>query len=294
MKDSNIIGAYIVRDAFLIIVGSFIYALGVDCFQIPFDIAAGGVTGLATVIHAAVLPTGLDIPIGLMTIAFNVLLMIPVFKAGGMRYAIRTIAGIFASGFFLDLLAPFVPQLEGYDLLMAVIWGGAISGFGLGMVFRSGGNTGGTDIIAQLIANKMSMPVGLWSIVCDAVVVLISIPVFGLRNALYAIICMIVMGKMVDWVIDGPKTERACYVISKEHEKIANSVMYELGRGCTEIQARGVWSGNSRPMLFIVLARTEVGFLKSLVEEIDPSAVVVVSDVHEVFGEGFKEIVSKK
>ena len=113
------------------------------------------------------------------------------------------------------------------------------------MVFRSGGNTGGTDIIAQLIANKMSMPVGLWSIVCDAVVVLISIPVFGLRNALYAIICMIVMGKMVDWVIDGPKTERACYVISKEHEKIANSVMYELGRGCTEIQARGVWSGNS-------------------------------------------------
>lgn len=286
----NISARTLMHDGFLIVFGSAIYALGVDCFQIPFDIAAGGITGLATVIHAAALPAGLDLPIGILTIAMNLLLLIPVFKTGGTKYAARTIAGILASGFWLDVLSPFVPQLAGYDLLMAVIWGGVISGIGLGLVFRSGGNTGGTDIIAQIIAKKLGMQVGLWSIFCDGVVVLIAIPVFGYRNALYAIICMVIMGRVVDAVIDGPRTERACYIISEEHEKIANEIMYELGRGCTEIQARGVWSGQPHPMLFVILGRTEIGFMKNIVADIDPSAVVVISEVHEAFGEGFKKI----
>ncbi len=281
-----------VRDALLIISGSFIYALGADCFQIPFDIAAGGVTGLATVIHAVLENFGIPAPIGMQTIIFNMLLMIPVIKSGGLKYATRTLAGIFVSGFFLDLLSPFVPNLEGYDLFVAVLWGGFISGVGLGLVFRSGGNTGGTDIIAQLIAKKTSLPVGFLSICCDAVVVLISIPVFGFRNALYAIICMIVMGKTVDFVIEGPKTERAAYIISDEHDEIAQQVMYEMGRGCTEFRARGVWSGNDKPVLFVVLGIREITHLKSIVANVDPEAIVIISDVHEAFGEGFKRIVS--
>ncbi len=282
----------ILRDAALIISGSFIYALGADCFQIPFDIAAGGITGLATVIHAVLLEFGISFPIGTQTIIFNMLLMIPVIRSGGLKYATRTLAGIFASGFFLDLLSPFVPNLEGYDLFVAVLWGGFISGVGLGLVFRSGGNTGGTDIIAQLIAKKTHLPVGFLSICCDAVVVIISIPVFGLRNALYAIICMVVMGKTVDFIIEGPKTERAAYIISDEHEHIAEQVMYVMGRGCTEFQARGVWSGNDKPVLFVVLGIREITQLKSIVAELDPGAIVIISDVHEAFGEGFKRIES--
>ncbi len=283
----------IIRDAALIISGSFIFALGVDYFLIPFDIVAGGITGLATVIHSVLLEYGISFPIGTQTIVFNILLMIPVIKSGGLKYAARTLAGIFASGFFLDLLSPFVPNLEGYDLFVAVLWGGFISGIGLGLVFRSGGNTGGTDIIAQLISKKTSLPVGLLSILCDAVVVVISIPVFSIRNALYAIIGMVVMGKTVDFIIEGPKTERAAYIISNEHEKIAEKVMYVMGRGCTEFQARGVWSGNNKPVLFVVLGLREITQLKSIVADIDPSAIVIISDVHEAFGEGFKRIESK-
>ncbi len=280
----------VLRDATLIICGSFIFALGVDCFQIPFDIAAGGITGLATIIHAVLETIGINAPIGAQTILFNVLLMIPVIRSGGLKYATKTLAGIFVSGFFLDLLSPFVPTLEGYDLFVAVLWGGFISGIGLGIVFRSGGNTGGTDIIAQLISKKTSLPVGIMSIVCDAVVVLISIPVFGFRNALYAIICMTVMGKTVDFIIEGPKTERAAYIISPEHEKIAERVMYEMGRGCTEFQARGVWSGNDKPVLFVVLGIREITRLKAIVADVDSEAIVIISDVHEAFGEGFKRI----
>ncbi len=280
----------IIRDAALILSGSFIYALGVDCFQIPFDIAAGGITGLATVIHAVLINIGIDFPIGMQTIIFNMLLMIPVLKSGGLKYAIRTLAGIFASGFFLDILSPLVPVLEGYDLFVAVLWGGFISGIGLGLVFRSGGNTGGTDIIAQLISKRTSLPVGFLSICCDAVVVLISIPVFGFRNALYAIICMTVMGKTVDFVIEGPKTERAAYIISEKHEAIAEKIMYTMGRGCTEFQARGVWSGNNKPVLFVVLGIREITQLKTIVAKEDSEAIVIISDVHEAFGEGFKHI----
>ena len=288
--EKSIVRQTVVHDALLIIVGSFIYALGVDCFQIPFGIAAGGVTGLATVIHAAALKIGMNIPIGMMTIAFNVLLIIPVIRSGEARYIYRIFVGIIASGFFLDVLTPYVPQLAGYDLFLAVLWGGAISGVGLGLVFRSGGNTGGMDIIAQYLADKTGSPIGTWSMICNAVVIAISIPVFSLRNALYAVVCMIVTGRMIDWAIDGPKNQRACFVISSHHKKIANSIMYEMGRGCTEVQARGVWSGQERPMLFIVLRRNEIGILKTIVGNIDPDAVVVISEVHEAFGEGFQPI----
>lgn len=286
----SIIQKTTIRDAFLIVIGSFIYALGVACFQIPYGLAAGGVTGLATVIHAALLPSGINFPVGTQTILFNVFLLIPVFRSGGMRYAIRTVAGILASGFFVDLLAPLAPHLPNTDLLLCAIWGGVISGFGLGLVFRSGGNTGGMDIIAQLLSKKTSMSIGMMSTIFNAFVIIASIPVFSLRNALYAIITMVLMTKIMDTVIDGLKTERAAYIISTEHAKIANAIMYEMGRGVTEISARGVWSGNQKPMLFVVLGRRELGFLKAIVANIDPDAVVIVSEVHEVFGEGFKSI----
>ncbi|MCH3967263.1 MAG: YitT family protein [Atopobiaceae bacterium] len=280
----------VLRDAILICVGSFVFAVGIDCFQVPNGLAAGGVTGLATVIRAAVAPSGIDLPIGLQTLAMNALLMIPVIRSGGLRYATRTLAGIIASAVFTDALAPVLPVLGGGDLLLCALYGGLVSGFGLGLVFRSGGNTGGTDIIAQLLSKRTSAPVGTLSMVCDVVIVVISIPVFSLDNALYAAVCMFITGRLIDMVIDGPRTERAAWVISNEHERIANDVMYEMGRGCTEIQARGVWSGNDRPMLYVILSRGEIGMLKTIVSDIDPDAVVVISEVHEAFGEGFRQI----
>ncbi|WP_231723338.1 YitT family protein [Atopobium deltae] len=279
-----------IRDAMLIVVGSLIFAVGIDCFQVPNGLAAGGITGLATIIHAVGEQLHLEIPIGAQTLFANVFLLIPVIKSGGKRYLVRTIAGILCSSIALDLLAPWLPALGKNDLLLASIWGGVITGFGLGLVFRSGGNTGGTDIIAQLIARHSSFSVGTASIIIDAIVIVMSIPVFSLSNALYAVICMFITGRVLDFVIDGPSTTRVAYIISEKHERIANAIMYEMKRGCTEIQARGVWSGNRKPMLFVVLSRGEINYLKSIVESIDFEAVVVISEVHEAFGEGFSQL----
>ena len=132
-------------DALLIIVGSFLYAVGVDCFQVPNGLAAGGITGLATVINAVGLRAGVNIPIGFQGLVVNALLLIPVIRTGGKRYLVRTLAGILFSNLFVDALAPVAPTLGGGDILLCALWGGVISGLGLGLVFRSGGNTGGSS-----------------------------------------------------------------------------------------------------------------------------------------------------
>ncbi|OUO34041.1 YitT family protein [Olsenella sp. An290] len=281
----------VVRDAFLIIVGSLIFAVGVDVFEIPYGLAAGGVTGLATVFSAIADGLGVFLPVGLQTIAMNVLLLALVVRSGDRGYIARTVAGILACGFFTDALVPFLPAVGGEnDLLLCALWGGIITGVGLGLVFRTGGNTGGTDIVSQLLARRTGMPVGTAVIIVDGVIIAFSATVFSIEQALYAAVAMFICGKVIDAVVDGPRSARAAYIISTEHEKIANEILYTLNRGCTELQARGVWSGNSRPVLLCVLGRSESMRLKQIVAGIDPDAIVIISEVHEVFGEGFRQI----
>lgn len=278
----------VLRDAAYILVGSCIYAIGLDCFEVPNGLAAGGLTGIATISHALAGRYGLYLPVGAQTIAMNVLLLIIVeLKTHDRSYIARSIAGILVSGIMTDALAPLVPNLGQGDLLLSAIWGGVVVGIGIGVVFLSGGNTGGTDIICQMIARKTGNPVGSVSIAVDGLIVAASIPVFSIRNALYATVAMFVAGRVIDIVVDGPHTARAAYIISEQHDEIANKILYELGRGCTELQGRGVWSGNARPVLFCVLGRSETVLLKSIVAQVDPEAIVIISEVHEAFGQGF-------
>ena len=290
-RSLNINWRTVLHDGGLIVLGSLIFAVGVDCFEIPNGLAAGGVTGLATVFSAIADSLGFYLPVGMQTIVMNAFLMALVVRSGNRGYIARTVAGIIACGLLTDFLVPFVPVLTNErDLLLCALWGGVVTGVGLGLVFRTGGNTGGTDIVSQLLARKFSMPVGTAVIIVDGVIIAFSATVFSIEQALYAAVAMFICGKVIDAVVDGPRSERAAYVISVEHAKIANEILYTLNRGCTELQARGVWSGNQRPVLFCVLSRQEVVHLKEIVARIDPEAIVVISEVHEVFGEGFKQI----
>lgn len=281
----------VARDALLIVVGSFLFAVGVDCFEIPYGLAAGGVTGLATVFSAIADAAGFYLPVGMQTIVMNALLMLLVIKSGDRGYIARTVAGIIACGVLTDALVPFLPVFGSEnDLLLCALWGGVVTGIGLGLVFRTGGNTGGTDILAQILARRLAMPVGVAVIIVDGIIIAFSATVFSVEQALYAAVAMFISGKVIDAVVDGPRSARAAYIISVEHDRIANEILYTLNRGCTELQARGVWSGNSRPVLLCVLSRSETVRLKQIVAACDPEAIVVISEVHEVFGEGFRQI----
>ena len=273
------------RDALLLIGGSLLFAVGLDCFTVPSGLAAGGITGLATVVHALT-----KLPVGALTVGANIVLFAFVVRGGDRHYLIRTLAGLLTSSLFIDLLAPYMPTLAGDDLLLAALVGGVTCGTGLGLVYRSGGNTGGVDIIAQAISRRTGFGVGTITMIMDAIVVCISIPVFSVTNALYAVVCMFASGRVCDAVVDGPRTVRAAYIVSLEHEKIADEILHNLHRGCTEFAARGMYSGDDRPVLLCVLSRSEVTRLKTIVSHVDPTAIVIISEVYEAFGEGFKRI----
>ena len=278
------------RDLPLVALGCAIAALAVDVFMVPQGLAAGGLTGLATIVAELGRRAGLNLPVGTQTIVMNAVLLLFVLRTGGARYAVQTITGFVLFGFFTDLFAPFVAPLGERDLMLCALWGGIISGLGYGLVFRCGVNTGGSDTIAQIISRKTSLPVGSTVMAIDVAVCAASAPVFSLENALYAAIAMVLMGMVVDRVVDGADRRRMAFVISEQHERIADDVMYEMGRGVTEVQARGVWSGKDRPMLLIILDRRELSILKTVVAEHDPEAIVFIADVSEAIGEGFKEL----
>lgn len=286
----RIIRSRFVRDLPLVALGCAIAALAVDVFMVPQDLAAGGLTGLATIVAELGRRAGLNLPVGTQTIVMNAVLLLFVLRTGGARYAVQTITGFVLFGFFTDLFAPFVAPLGERDLMLCALWGGIISGLGYGLVFRCGVNTGGSDTIAQIISRKTSLPVGSTVMAIDVAVCAASAPVFSLENALYAAIAMVLMGMVVDRVVDGADRRRMAFVISEQHERIADDVMYEMGRGVTEVQARGVWSGKDRPMLLIILDRRELSILKTVVAEHDPEAIVFIADVSEAIGEGFKEL----
>lgn len=273
-----------------IVVGSLIFAVGLDCFEIPNGIAAGGVSGLATIIAEVGRGYGLTLPVGMQVLAMNALLMVVVIREGGLRYAARSFVGIIVSSLATDLLVPYLPVLGDGDLLLCALWGGVVCGFGLGLVFRAGGNTGGTDVIAQVVARRSSLPVGAASLFADMAVVVLSVPVFGVEKALYACIAMYLGTRVLDMVLDGFETQRAAYIISDDHDRIKQRIFSDLDRGCTELLARGGYTGIERPVIFVVLTRPEMALLRRVVKDVDPRATIVVSKIHEAFGNGFEQI----
>ncbi len=282
-----------IRDMPFIAAGCAIAAVGIDAFMVPNGLAAGGVTGLATIIAAIASTWGITLPVGIQTIVFNAILMLVAFRAGGARYALRTVVGFVLLGVFTDLLAPAVTPFAPDDLMLAALWGAIISGLGYGLVFRSGANTGGSDTVAQIISRKTALSVGTTVMVIDVAICAASAPVFSVENALYAALSMVLSGYVVDLVVDGGNAQRAAFIISSQPDAIAHDILHGMERGVTRIQARGEWTGEERPMLFVILGKREVPLLKVVVAEHDRDAIMIITDVSEALGEGFKELGSE-
>ncbi len=286
----KLIRSNFVRDLPMVIVGCAIAAFATDVFMIPNGLAAGGVTGLATIVQEVGARNGIALPVGVQTIAINAVLLLVVAKEGGLLYAVQTVTGFVLLGLFTDLFSFFTSPLEGQDLMLAALWGSILSGIGYGLVLRCGANTGGSDTIGQIISRKTSLSVGSTTMAIDVAICALSAPVFSLENALYAALGMVLLGYVVDAVVDGANRRRMAYIISDNFPDIAADVMYGLDRGCTKLKATGMWSGLEKPVLMVILERREISTLKAIVAEHDPEAIVMIADVTEAFGEGFKRL----
>ena len=280
-----------VRDYALMTLGILITAWGLNAFLIPNKLAAGGVSGLATVFYYLFQDKfGVTVPIGMQMLVMNGILLIIGIRAKGWRYGARTVYGMVAMSVAVDVLAAFTPHLAAHDQLLAVLYGGAVSGIGMGLVFKARGNTGGTDIVAQLLVEKVNLGIGQLMLLADAVVTLVAALVLGPDLALYGAVAVFIMGAVIDVVQEGLSVEKAAFIICDEPGRVADAVMHQLGRGATGIMARGLYSSEPREMVFTVVSRREIDALKALVHAVDPKAFVVIANVHEALGEGFKEI----
>lgn len=287
---NRIIQSQFMRDLPAIMLGCAIAAFATDVFMIPNGLAAGGLTGLATIIAELGRRAGISLPVGIQTIVMNALLLLVVVRSGGLKYVVQTVTGFVLFGFFTDLFAPFILHLQHEDIMLSALWGGIVSGIGYGLVFRCGANTGGSDTIGQIIARKSSLPVGATVMAIDVAVCAASAPVFSVANALYAALSMVLMGYVVDMVVDGGNTQRAAFIISDHFEDIEHDILHAMDRGCTRLMAQGSWTKKDRPVLFFVLSRREISIIKTIVYEHDADAMLIITDVNEAIGYGFKSV----
>jgi uncharacterized membrane-anchored protein YitT (DUF2179 family) len=278
------------RDYLLITIGTFLQAFAIRMFLVPGHLVSGGIGGLAQLINFY---TGF--PIGVMILISNIPLLIIGWRhLGGKRFALRTAYAVITVSFFTDFLVLFLPeQGVSSDLVLNTLYGGVIIGIGYGLVYRGQGTSGGTDILVRIITNWRSIPISQSYLITDSVIILLGGLTYSWTNALYAIIMLFISGIAAEITTEGPNVTRTAFIITSNPDQVSQSILVDLERGVTAINATGAYTGSERTMLYCVITRSEVNILKSLVHDADPNAFIVIGQAHEVLGEGFKPLYKK-
>lgn len=261
--------------------GVLIFALGMNFFLAPNKIAAGGISGLAVVIFHT-----FGFPVGITMLLFNVPLFLFGARILGASFGTRSVFGFIALSVAVDGTAPFLPTLT-EDPLLASIYGGVLMGIGTGMTYRVGGSTGGTAIAARLLSHYTNMSVGRSLLIADGVVIIAAGFAFGPELALYGLLAVFITMKVIDLIEEGSPYVKAALIITDQADKISERIMADLERGVTSLPAQGMYTKQDRNLLFVTVYQDQIGTLKQMVHDVDPSAFVVITDVHEALGEGF-------
>lgn len=276
-------------DYLMIIVGTGLMSLAINSAFDAAGMVTGGFSGIAIIIKAWTknLIEG-GIPLWVTNCVLNLPLFVIAWKVRGFSFIKRAILGEISLSVWLAIQP--VWNLAGNDLLLSALYGGVIQGVGIGLVFLGGGTTGGTDMMAAIIQKFLKhYSIAQIMQVIDAMVVLVGMYVFGVHKALYAIIAVYLVTKVSDGLIEGLKFSKAAYIITGKPKEISDMIINDLDRGVTGINARGMYSGQDKLMLFCVVNKKEIIMLKEKVDKIDPDAFVIVTDAREVHGEGFIE-----
>lgn len=287
------------KDYLWIILGSLLTAAAINIFLVPYKLAPGGVSGLATVIYYL---SNSRFPVGTTMLVLNVPLFIIGLRFIGRRFVFRTLFSTIFLSVAIDVMEPFTGRLtEKYlvvleqatanpDLLLYSIFGGAIMGLGLGIVFKYGATTGGSDLAARIVNHfQRNFTMGQILLSIDTAVVIFAAIVFNsVLLALYSVIALYVCSKVIDAVMEGVNFAKEVFIISDHPDDIAARILRELDRGVTALKGKGMYTGSDKEVLLCILHRGQLPTLKEIVREVDSKAFVILTDVREVFGEGFK------
>ncbi len=273
-----------------IICGAAIYAFGLLYFIIPNKLMEGGVTGITILLNY-----GFGLAPALSTLLLNIPLFLIGLKMLGWRRMIYTGVGIGSLSFFLWLfewlikqgwIAPF--QTE-HDYILAVLYAGVTLGLGLGIVFRFGGTTGGSDIIATILNRSFGWSIGQVMLGLDIMIIGSSLFFISKELVLYTLVTVFIATKIIDFIQEGAYSGKAFTIISDHADIIAAQIMKEMDRGVTLIPAIGAYSGQAKQMAYCVVSRQEIRRVHMIVKAIDARAFVIINEVNDVHGEGFRE-----
>jgi uncharacterized membrane-anchored protein YitT (DUF2179 family) len=298
-----------ILDYTAITIGAALMAIGIGVYLVDARVVPGGVTGLSMAIHYL---TNSAIPVGVTIWILNVPLFLWGIKELGSTFGLRTFYGFTLSSLFIDLFRGDLPgfsfirlqdtetvrELLQHDFLFLVLVGAALLGVGLGIIFKFRGTTAGSDIIAAVMRKRFGMKPGTAIMIIDFVVISIAGFVIELKGlspdrpafalTLYAFFLLFISARIIDAIIDGFDYARAVYIITDKHQLIANRIMNDLSRGATALKSRGIYKNVEREVIFTVVTLKELGALTDMIKEVDPDAFVIINNVHEVRGEGFR------
>lgn len=272
----------LVRRGVAILLGALLVSIGLEIFLIPNQVIDGGVTGVAIMAaHVTRLPVGL----------YLFLLNLPFLWIGyqqiGKTFAVTTLVAVTLMSLFVSLLHP-VPVLT-EDLVLAAVFGGTVMGLGVGIIIRSGGSLDGTEIVAIMLARRLPFSVGEIVMFFNLFILGSAGFVFGWDRAMYSLLAYFVAFKAIDLAIEGLEESKSAVIVTEMPEEIRDALNNRLGRGVTQLEGTGGYSGAPKGVLFTVITRLELAKLRSIVTELDPDAFVAIQDVHEVLGGRFKK-----
>jgi len=300
---------YPIIDYIAIIFGAALMALGIGIFLIDAKVVPGGVSGLAMALHYL---SGNSIPVGITIWMMNIPLFFWGIKELGKRFGARTFVGFTFSSLFIDFFrgdmpgfgfirlqdSPAIQDLLYNDFLFLILIGSVLLGVGLGIIFKFKGSTAGSDIVAAIMQKKYGIKPGQAIMFIDFFVIALAGVVIQLKGlspdkpaltlTLYAVFLLFVSARLIDVIIDGFDYARMAYIISDKYEEISDLIMTEFSRGITALKSRGIYKDIDREVLVAVVTLKELGALTDRVKEVDPDAFIIVSNVHEVQGKGFR------
>ena len=288
MPKRNVVLSY-----FLITIGIFVMAFGWCAFMIPKQIIGGGVPGLSSIIYFL---SGERIPVGVMNLAFNVVLVLLALKILGSKLGINTIYGILISSFFFVLLQQIIHiekyvDISHFDPFMCSVIGGALAGAGMGLAFSKGGNSGGTDIIALMVNKYYNISPGKILLFIDIVIIGSSFFIsHNIENVVYGYIQMVVKSYVLDLVLDGSRQSYLIIAFTKNAEDLAKTITSQPGHGVTLIDAKGGYSYDNKQVLMAIARKGDKPYIMDIIKLNDPKAFVAVAKVEGVYGKNFDMI----
>jgi uncharacterized membrane-anchored protein YitT (DUF2179 family) len=270
------------KDIGLILIGAFLFAVGVNYFTIPNTLSEGGILGITIVTHYL-----FHWSPGVVNFVLNAALLVIGYKFFEKRTMVYTIISIAASSGFLFLTEDIGKQLT-EDTFLAAIFAGLLVGVGLGLIFRTGGTSGGSTILARLTNQWLGWSIGKGMLIFDIVVVVGSVFIIGVEKTMYTLLVVFVGAKAIDFIVEGLDEKVAVLIISHSPEMVLDNITSKMSRGITVLEGRGGFSGQNKDVLYLVINKQEIVQLKSVINSIDKNAYVTVHNVHEMMGKGYK------